>query len=448
MSRNENSKSKISNSKLDNTNYSFTVGSDGPVLLQDTILHEALEDFVNEKMIERSVHTKGYGAFGYFITQKSMKPYTSAEFLQTPGQKIQTFSRFSLAVSNKGTPDTSRNVRGFSTKFYTNAGVFDLLCNHIPVFLVRDSIKFPAAIKSLSPSPINNLLDPSSFWKFVSENPESVHFLLMLYSDLGTIDNLRRVRYYGVNTYVWKNAQGKKHYVKYHWIPLLGEKNIDRQMSVKIAGENPNIAGEDLYNTIANGKAVEFDLCVQLMSFSESYNLSFDPLDDTKVWSEDDYPLISVGKLVLNKNVDEYKNQVEKVAFSPANLLEGIELSDDRMLQGRSFIYWDAQRRRLGPDFRDIPINHMKDWNYNSLVTSGVGNYTSGIQSRNDISKPDNFSQASEFYRSLSQTEKDHLIDNIASDLKLASKNIQKQVLKYLCTIDDDLGINIQNLIQ
>ena len=236
-------------------------------------------------MIERSVHTKGYGAFGYFITQKSMKPYTSAEFLQTPGQKIQTFSRFSLAVSNKGTPDTSRNVRGFSTKFYTNAGVFDLLCNHIPVFLVRDSIKFPAAIKSLSPSPINNLLDPSSFWKFVSENPESVHFLLMLYSDLGTIDNLRRVRYYGVNTYVWKNAQGKKHYVKYHWIPLLGEKNIDRQMSVKIAGENPNIAGEDLYNTIANGKAVEFDLCVQLMSFSESYNLSFDPLDDTKVWS-------------------------------------------------------------------------------------------------------------------------------------------------------------------
>lgn len=427
--------------------HSQTVGARGPVLEQDSILHETLETFVHTKILERQVHVKGFGAFGYFQTMQSMKQYTRLSFLQNPGQQVPVAVRFSLAVSTKGTPDTSRNLRGFSTKFYTDRGVFDLLCNHIPVILVRDAIRFPESINALLPSPENNLIDPEQFWSFVARAPEAMHLITWLYSDAGTVKSFRHIRGYSVNTYVWRNAEGLCHYVKYHWLPLAGEQFIDRQEAVRLAGENPDIAGQDLFDTIAAGKQVGYELRVQLMNPEDENFLPFDPLDDTKVWDEMQYPLLPVGRLVLNRNTDDYMEQVEKIAFSPTNLLEGAELSDDKILQGRANIYWDAQRRRLGPEFRKIPINHQENWSPDELVTSGRGRYVNGPLVRSGIPKPENFTQAGQRYLSLSPVQKSHLVDNLAADLVLVSTKTQSIVLEYLYNASVELGERVAQQI-
>ena len=412
--------------------HSQTVGSRGPVLEQDNLLHETLETFIHEKILERPVHVKGYGAFGYFQTLHSMTPYTMLSFLQNPGQQVPVTVRFSFAVSNKGTPDTSRNVRGFSTKFYLEQGIFDLLCNHNPVFLVRDAIRFPESIKALLPSPVNNLIDPERFWSFVARAPEATHFVVRLYSDAGTVKSFRHLPGYSVNTFVWRNAQGARTYVKYRWVPLAGEQVIDRQEAARLASENPDYAGRDLYDALAKGTNVEYGLYVQLMNPQDETALPFDPLDDTKVWNERQYPLRPVGRLVLNRNPDNYKEQVEKLAFSPSNLLAGAELSDDKMLQGRANIYWDSQRRRLGPDFRSIPINHQQNWTPDSLVTSGNGRYVEGHLTRSDLPRPDNFTQAGQYYRALPPVQQEHLADNLAADLAGISPKTQRIVMSYL----------------
>ncbi|MBB6731584.1 catalase [Cohnella zeiphila] len=420
--------------------HSQTVGPRGPILEQDNVLHETLETFIHEKIPERPVHTKGFGAFGYFQTLHSMAPYTKLCFLQNPGRQVPVAVRFSFAVSNKGTPDTSRNVRGFSVKFYSEQGVFDLVFNHIPVFLVRDPIRFPETIKAFLPSPVNNLIDPERFWSFVARAPESTHFVVRLYSDEGTAKSFRHIPGHSVNTYVWRNAQGAWGYVKYRWVPLAGEQYIDRQEAARLACENPDYAGKDLYDTLARGETVEYGLYVQLMNPQDEATLPFDPLDDTKVWDERQYPLRPVGRLVLNRNPDNYKEQVEKLAFSPSNLLEGAELSDDKMLQGRANIYWDSQRHRLGPEFRRIPINHQENWTPASLVTSGSGRYVEGHLVRSDLPRHDDFTQAGQFYRALSPVHQEHLVDNLAADLAGISPGTQKIVLGYLYQASPELG--------
>ncbi|SEG72001.1 catalase [Paenibacillus sp. UNC499MF] len=427
--------------------HSQTVGDRGPVLEQDNILHETLETFVHTKILERPVHVKGYGAFGYFQTAHSMAAYTKLGFLQNVGQQVPVTVRFSLAVSNKGTPDTSRNVRGFSTKFYTEQGVFDLVCNHIPVFSVRDAIRFPESIKAFLPSPVNNLIDPERFWSFVVRAPESTHFLVRLYSDAGTVKSFRHIPGHSVNTYVWRNAGGVRTYVKYHWIPCAGVQGIDRQEAARLT-ENPDVAGKDLYDTLAAGKTVEYGLHVQLMNPGDEARLPFDPLDDTKVWDERQYPLVPVGRLVLNRNPDNYMEQVEKIAFSPSNLLDGAELSDDKMLQGRANIYWDSQRRRLGPDFRSIPVNHQANWLPDSLVTSGSGRYVEGRLMRSDLSKPDDFTQAGQYYRALPPVQQEHLAGNLSADLAGISRETQNIALSYLYQASKELGEKVARQIQ
>ncbi|MEK4356842.1 catalase [Paenibacillus sp. FSL M7-1455] len=428
--------------------HSQTVGEDGPVLEQDNIMHETLETFIHSKIPERPVHVKGYGAFGYFHTIHPMAEYTKLCFLQQPGQQVPVTVRFSLAVSTKGTPDTSRNVRGFSTKFYTEQGVFDLLCNHIPVFSVRDAMRFPETINAFLPSPKNNLIDPERFWSFVARAPESTNFLVWLYSDVGTVRSFRFMKGHSVNTFVWRNAQGVRTYVKYHWIPFRGEQYIDRHEAVRLAGEYPDIAGKDLHDTIAAGKTVDYGLYVQLMDPEDAARLPYNPLDDTKIWDEKQYPLKPVGRLILNRNPDDYKEQVEKIAFSPSNLLEGVELSDDKMLQGRANIYWDSQRMRLGPDFRKLPVNHQENWSPEALVTSGGGRFVQGKLVRADLTEPDDFAQAGEFYRTLSQVQQDHLVDNLAADLAGISPETRRIVLGYLSSADPELGERVSRQIE
>ncbi|WP_439876509.1 catalase [Bacillus mycoides] len=419
--------------------HSQTVGSRGPVLEQDSVLHEALQEFIHEKILERPVHVKGYGAFGYFQTIYPMSEHTKLSFLQNSNAKVPVMVRFSFAVSTKGTPDTSRNVRGFATKFYTNDGVFDLLCNHIPVFSVRDPMRFPETIKALLPSPKNNLIDPDSFWSFVATAPESIHFVVRLYSDTGTAKSLRHIPGHSVNTYVWRNAEGNRKYIKYHWYPFEGVQFITSEEATKLAAENPDYSGKDLYDAIEAGKPVEYGLYVQLMDPKDEAHLSYDPLDDTKVWDEKAYPLIPVGKMVLNKNPENYMEQVEKVSFSPSNLLDGAELSDDKMLQGRANIYSDSQRRRIGPEFRKLAINQQQDWTPANQITSGDGRYVEGKLERASITKQDDFGQAGEFYEKLSLIEKEHLAENLANDLKVISNDIRKIVLGYFDQVSTDL---------
>ncbi len=428
------------NDRVLHTRHSQTVGERGPVLEQDSVLHEALGTFIDEKILERPVHVKGFGAFGIFQTIYSMKQYTKLSFLQIPGQQVPVMVRFSLAASNKGTPDTARNVRGFAAKFYTPEGVFDLLCNHIPVLFVRDGIRFPEAFTSLAPSPVNNLMDPERFWKFVARAPEATHFVTWLYSDVGTVKSFRRIRGFSVNTYVWRNAGGARRYVKYHWIPVAGEEYITRQEATTLAGINPDTAGKDLYDTIAAGKPVQYELRVQLMDPGDESSLPYDPLDCTKVWNERRYPLLPVGVLTLNRNPDNYMEQVEKVAFAPTNLLGGAELSDDKLLQARANIYWDSQRRRLGQNFRSIPVNHQGNWTPDYQLTSGAGTYTKGHLVRSEILKPDNFTQAGERYLSLPPEGQNHLVDNLAADLVLVSGETQRTVLGYLHNASAELS--------
>ncbi|OJE43562.1 catalase [Bacillus proteolyticus] len=424
--------------------HSQTVGSRGPVLEQDSVLHEALQEFIHEKILERPVHVKGYGAFGYFQTIYPMSEHTKLSFLQNSNAKVPVMVRFSFAVSTKGTPDTSRNVRGFATKFYTNDGVFDLLCNHIPVFSVRDPMRFPETIKALLPSPKNNLIDPNSFWNFVARAPESIHFVVRLFSDTGTVKSLRHIPGHSVNTYVWRNAEGNRKYVKYHWYPFEGVQYITSKEANILAAENPDYSGKDLYDAIANGKPVEYGLYVQLMDPKDEAHLSYDPLDDTKVWDEKAYPLIPVGKMVLNKNPENYMEQVEKVSFSPSNLLDGAELSDDKMLQGRANIYSDSQRRRIGPEFRKLAINQQQDWTPANQATSGDGRNVEGKLERASIAKQDDFGQAGEFYEKLSLIEKEHLAENLANDLKVISNDIRKIVLGYFDQVSTDLKTRIE----
>ncbi|SHH52213.1 catalase [Sporobacter termitidis DSM 10068] len=423
-----------------NTRNSQTVGERGPVLMQDSILHEALEIFVNKKIPERPVHVKGFGAFGTFQTVNSMAAYTTLSFLQTPGHQVPVLVRFSLAGGNKGTPDTSRNVRGFSTKFYTDDGVFDLLCNHLPVLFVRDGLRFPEAFTALDPSPVNNLTYPERFWSFVARAPEATHFVTWLYSDAGTVASFRHIRGYGVNTYVWRDHQGARRYVKYHWLPTVGEATIDRHQAGMLAGMNPDIAGQDLYDTIAGGTPVQYGLWVQLMEEQDESTLPYDPLDCTKVWDEQAYPLVPVGLMTLDRNPDNYMEQVEKAAFSPTNLLPGAEFSDDKLLQARANIYGDSQRRRLGQDFRSLPVNHQQNWTPDHIVTGGVGTYVQGPLVREGIRKADDFTQAGQRYRSLSAEGQNHLADNIASELAAVSAETRRTVLGYLSRASAELG--------
>ncbi len=435
------------NDRILHTKYSQTVGERGPVLHQDSTLHEALEIFISGKIPERPVHVKGFGAFGTFQTTNSMRQYTKLSFLQTPGQQVPVMTRFSLAGGNKGTPDTARGVKGFATKFYTPQGVFDLVFNHLPVLFVRDGIRFPQAFTSFFPSPVNNLIDPQRFWRFVASAPEAMHFVTWLYSDVGTIKSFRHIPGHSVNTFVWRNAQGVRCYVKYHWFPLAGEETITQQEATTLAGLNPDFAGQDLYDTIAAGRPVQYELRVQLMDPDDESRLPYDPLDCTKIWDERQYPLMPVGVMTLNRNPDNYMEQVEKVAFSPSNLLEGAELSDDKLLQARANIYWDSQRRRLGENFRGIPVNHQENWTPDALVTSGVGTSTEGRLVRSEISKPDNFTQAGERYQSLSPMGKDHLVDNLGADLAHVSGETQRVVLNYLHNASAELGQRVAEQI-
>jgi catalase len=465
----------------DNQN-SLTVGERGPVLLQDVHLIEKLAHFDRERIPERVVHAKGAGAHGYFQVYKSMAKYTCAKFLQDPEKKTPVFVRFSTVVGARGSADTARDPRGFAVKFYTEDGNYDLVGNNLPVFFIRDAIKFPDMVHAFKPAPDTNIPTSSSansrFWDFISLTPESTHMITWLFSDRGTVKSYRKMEGFGVNTYKWVNTQGKAVYVKYHWKPVAGIETIDRHEATRLAGEDPDVATRDLYETIASGKTVEFELHVQVMELADELRQNFDPLDATKTWPEDKFPLMPVGKMVLNRNPENFFAEVEQAAFCPASIVPGIDFSADKLLQGRVFSYADTQRHRLGANYLQLPVNRpqvpvdndQRDGAMQHESYTGTVNYEpntlaggapheaqsslaedltlSGKVMRQKINLTDDFRQAGERYHSLGKVDQDHLIDNICDSLGKADKPIQQRMIANFKKADPELGKRITKVLR
>ncbi|OJF90315.1 catalase [Alkalibacterium sp. 20] len=344
----------------DNQN-SITAGQHGPTLLQDVHLIEKLAHFNRERVPERVVHAKGAGAHGHFtVTNPDIANYTKADFLSAEGKETPMFIRLSTVAGELGSADTVRDPRGFSVKFYTDEGNYDLVGNNTPVFFIRDAIKFPDFIHTQKRNPQTNLKDANMVWDFWSLSPESLHQITILHSDRGIPATLRHMQGYGSHTFKWVNKDGDSCWVKYHFRTDQGVKNMDPEVAGKIAGEHPDYHAEDLFNAIEEGDFPSWTLKVQIMPEEDALQYAYDPFDITKVWSHKDYPLIEVGKMVLNRNSENYFAEVEQSAFSPGNFVPGVEASPDKMLQGRLFAYSDAHRYRIGANYNQLPINSPK----------------------------------------------------------------------------------------
>ena len=457
--------------------HSLTVGERGPILLKDIVFLEKISHFDRERIPERVVHAKGAGAFGFFIPYQSMTSLTKANFLQDPGKKTPVFVRFSVAGSSVGGADTVRDIRGFAVKFYTEEGNYDLVGNHIPVFPIRDPIQFPDLFHALKPDPVTNVrggpVAASRFWDFMSLRPESMNFLTYLFADNGTVKSYRTIPGYGVNTYSWVNLCGEVVYVKYHWEPCAGVEYIDSKTAAQLAGTDPDIASRDLFDTIAAGHTVEFEMRVQIMNVEAECEQAFDPLDPTKIWPENLFPLMPVGRMVLNKNPDNFFAEVEQSAFSPAAIVPGIDFSNDRILQGRIFPYGDTQRYRIGVNYLELPINMprktidntMQDGAMQTMYEKGFANYypntlgggmpmpapeegrsaqefVSGSVAREEIIG-ENYNQAGYRYRTMSEVQKKHLVSNIVESLNQAYEPIQRRMLEHFLRADSELGNRI-----
>lgn len=467
-----------------NNQSSRTAGQRGPTLLEDYHLLEKIAHFDRERIPERVVHARGAGARGVFRVENSMSEYTKARFLQEEGMETPVFVRFSTVIHGTGSPETARDPRGFAVKFYTQEGNYDLVGNHLPVFFIRDAIKFPDMVHSLKPAPNTNIQDPARYWDFMTLSPESTHMMTWVFSDDGTPASYREMDGFGVHAFKWINDAGKVTYVKYTWKSQQGVRNFTAKEAAEMQAKDFNHATRDLYAAIELGDCPKWDLYVQLMPPEHMDRYAFDPLDPTKVWPEDMYPLQKVGTMTLNRNPINYFGEVEQSAFAPSALVPGIEPSEDKLLQGRLFSYPDAQRYRLGANYLNIPVNcpyapvrnHQRDGAMTMNPDPSPVNYEpnsdssspqedpayrdsfaplQGSAGRQQIEKTDDFTQAGERYRSLSEQQQANLISNIANDLKVTNDDIRLRAICNFFRADrtfgsklaEELGVDIRAFV-
>jgi len=338
---------------------SLTVGPNGPVVLHDVHFLEQMAHFNREKVPERQPHAKGSGAFGVFETTEDVSAYTKAALFQ-PGAKTEMLARFSTVAGEQGSPDTWRDVRGFSLKFYTDEGNYDLVGNNTPIFFVRDPMKFPHFIRSQKRLPDSGLRDNHMQWDFWTNSPESAHQVTYLMGPRGLPRTWRHMNGYGSHTYMWANGAGDKFWVKYHFHTEQGMQFFSNAEAMEMAGRDADFHRRDLFEAIERGEHPKWTLSVQVMPYSEAKTYRFNPFDLTKIWPHKDYPLIRVGTMTLNRNPENFFAQIEQAAFSPGNTVPGIGLSPDKMLLGRAFGYADAQRNRIGANFHQLPVNQPK----------------------------------------------------------------------------------------
>ncbi|PHR15792.1 MAG: catalase [Sphingopyxis sp.] len=346
--------------RVQSEEHSLTVGSDGPIVLHDHYLIEQMANFNRERIPERQPHAKGSGAFGYFETTQDVSKYTKAQLFQ-PGVKTDVAMRFSTVAGERGSPDTWRDPRGFSVKFYTEEGNFDMVGNNTPIFFVRDPIKFQNFIRSQKRRADNGLRDHDMMWDFWTLSPESAHQVTYLMGDRGVPKNWREMNGYSSHTYMLVNAEGEKFWVKFHFHTDVGNESgnahLTQDEAVKKAGEDSDYHRRDLFDAIHEGNGPSWTLKWQIMPYEDAKTYRINPFDLTKTWPHEDYPLIEVGKLVLNENPVDFHTQIEQLAFQPNNMVPGIGLSPDKMLLARGFSYADAHRARLGVNYAQIPVN-------------------------------------------------------------------------------------------
>ncbi len=344
--------------RVQSEEHSLTVGNDGPIVLHDHYLIEQMANFNRERIPERQPHAKGSGAFGHFETTGDVSKYTKAKLFQK-GAKTDVAMRFSTVAGERGSPDTWRDPRGFAVKFYTEDGNFDMVGNNTPIFFVRDPIKFQQFIRSQKRRADNGLRDHDMMWDFWTLSPESAHQVTYLMGDRGVPKTWREMNGYSSHTYMLVNEEGEKFWVKFHFHTDLGDGNahLTQPEAVEKAGSDPDFHRSDLFNAIHQGDFPSWTLKWQIMPYEDAKTYRINPFDLTKVWPHDDYPLIEVGKLVLDRNPTDFHTEIEQLAFEPNNMVPGTGLSPDKMLLARGFAYADAHRARLGVNYKQIPVN-------------------------------------------------------------------------------------------
>ncbi len=458
-------------------------GDRGPTLLEDFIYREKMTHFDHERIPERVVHARGVGAHGYFEAYGNATDLTRAAFLQ-PGAKTPLFARFSTVAGSRGSSDMARDVRGFAVKFYTEEGVYDFVGNDMPVFFIQDAIKFPDFIHAVKPEPHNEIPQAASahdtFYDFISTNPESMHMLLWVMSDRGLPRSLRMIEGFGVHTYRLVNAEGKSRFVKFHWKPKQGAHSVAWEEAQLISGNDPDFHRRDLWNCIEMGAYPEWELGVQVIEEEDEMKFGFDILDATKLIPEEQVPVQLIGKMVLNRNVDNYFAETEQVAFCLSHMVPGIDFSNDPLLQGRIFSYLDTQLKRLGgPNFHEIPINrslapvhngqrdgHMRQTinkgktaygpnllndNFPKQAKQSEGGFTS-VYERIDAPKirrrsksfTDYYSQAKLFWNSQTEPEKMHIVKALRFELShVQTADVRTRTLMQLAQVDHDLASRV-----
>ncbi|AMP99080.1 Hydroperoxidase [Pedobacter cryoconitis] len=478
--------------KVNDDQNSLKAGERGATLLEDFILREKITHFDHERIPERIVHARGSGAHGVFELYKSQAEYTKAGFLNDTTIQTPVFVRFSTVAGSRGSTDLARDVRGFSVKFYTQEGIYDFVGNNMPVFFIQDAIKFPDLIHAVKPEPHHEMPQAASahdtFWDFISLMPESSHMIMWLMSDRAIPRSYRMMEGFGVHTFRLINEEGKSHFVKFHWKPLLGVHSVVWNEALKISGNDPDFHRRDLWEAIEAGAFPEWELGIQVIPEEDEHKFEFDLLDPTKLVPEELVPVQRIGKMTLNRNPDNFFAETEQVAFHPGHLVPGIDFTNDPLLQGRLFSYTDTQLSRLGgPNFHEIPINrpvspvhnNQRDGHMRQTINTGRTSYQpnsindnsplqakvseggfSSYQERIDAKKIrarsdsffDHFSQATLFYNSQSETEKNHLVDALKFELgKVEIEDIRKRMVGILTQVDltlakrvaDGLGLEV-----
>ena len=474
--------------KVSEDEHSLKAGERGPTLMEDFHFREKMTHFDHERIPERIVHARGFAAHGEFELYESLSEFTKANFLQDTSKKTPTFVRFSTVAGSRGSAETVRDARGFATKFYTEEGNYDLVGNNIPVFFIQDAIKFPDLVHALKPEPHNEMPQAASahdtFWDFVANNQESAHMVMWAMSDRAIPRSFRMMEGFGVHTFRLVNDEGKAHFVKFHWKPVLGTHSLVWDEAQKISGKDPDFHRRDLWESIENGDYPEYELGLQIISEEDEFKFDFDILDPTKLWPEEDVPVKIVGKMTLNRNVDNVFAETEQVAFHPGHVVPGIDFSNDPLLQGRLFSYTDTQLLRLGgPNFHELPINrpvcpfhnNQRDgfgrqtinrgqvsYHKNSLAANtpspaseeegGYVHYQEKVEGRKVRSRSesfkDHFSQATLFWNSMSEPEKQHLKNAFSFELgKVKSKSVQQQVVDMFANVSLELAATFAEAI-
>jgi catalase len=462
---------------------SLKAGNRGPSLLEDFILREKITHFDHERIPERVVHARGAGVHGYFQAYDDLSSLTKAKFLCDTEVKTPVFVRFSTVAGSRGSADTARDVRGFAVKFYTEEGNYDLVGNNIPVFFIQDAIKFPDLIHAAKGEPHNEIPQAQTahdtFWDFAGMTPESTHMLMWIMSDRAIPRSYAMMEGFGVHTFRFVNAKGQGRFVKFHWKPKLGTHALVWDEAQKLGGKDPDFHRRDLFEAVDRGDFPEFELGVQIVEEKDEHKFPFDLLDPTKLIPEELVPVRPIGKMILNRNPDNFFAETEQVAFCAAHVVPGIDFTNDPLLQGRLFSYTDTQLSRLGgPNFHEIPINRpvcpfrnfQRDGMHRQTVDAGrvaygrnslqgdspqeagpgkgFESYTEKVDGRKvrerSPSFGDHFSQATLFWESQTDVEKEHIVEAFSFELgKCETPAVRERMLQNLAQVSGDLVARI-----